>query len=83
MVRQANELKQQEDTVDPITAINLEFVREVKEDWTREPAAYPTKQAPHTRRAGLVDRLRTLFGAGLIAAAAWLNTPAQPIHVDK
>jgi len=69
--------------MDPITAINLEFVREVKEDWTRELAAYPMNQAPHVRRAGLVDRLRTLLGAGMIEASTWLKTPARPIHTDK
>ena len=69
--------------MDPITAINLEFAREVKEDWLREAAGRRSEHPALAPRAGAVDRLRALVGTGLIAVGTWLKAPTRPMHAGQ
>ncbi|HJZ47923.1 MAG TPA: hypothetical protein VKE41_12180 [Roseiflexaceae bacterium] len=66
--------------MDPITAINLEFVREVREEWSREPAAL-TKQTMRAARPSRADHLRVAVGQRLIAARMWLQAHAAPANL--
>ena len=59
--------------MDPITAINLEFARQVERSWSSEPMEHWSEQATPVSRTRLVARLRTQIGAGLVAAGLLLQ----------
>jgi hypothetical protein len=77
------ELKQQEDAMDPITALNQEFARLVQEDWSCEAADRRSEQAAPAPHTNVVARLQALVGAGLSALGMWLKTPSQPIGAER
>jgi hypothetical protein len=52
--------------MDPITAINLEFARQVERSWSSEPTEHWSEQAIPVSRTRLVARLRALVAAGLL-----------------
>jgi len=69
--------------MDPITAINQEFVRVVKEDWTREAAERQVERVVLTTDTGVAGRLRTLVGTDLIALGTWLKAPASTAFAKR
>jgi hypothetical protein len=66
-------MKPQEDAIDPITAINLEFARQAERSWSSEPTEHWSEQATPVLRTRLVARLRTLVGARLVATGLLLQ----------
>ena len=52
--------------MDPITAINMEFARQVQAEWSREATTERSEHATPAPRTGLVARLRQMVGAGLV-----------------
>ena len=69
--------------MDPITALNQEFVRLVKEDWSREAADRRSEQAAPAPRIGLVDRLRALVGSALVALGNRVQAPEQTVRAER
>jgi hypothetical protein len=69
--------KQQEGTMDPITALNQEFARLVQEDWSRQASERPSERATPARLARPVARLRVMLGNRLIAVGMWIKAPAR------
>jgi hypothetical protein len=59
--------KQQEGTMDPITALNQEFARLVQEDWSRAAAERRSERAAPTLHKSMTDRLRTIIGTAVVA----------------
>ncbi|HEU5103704.1 MAG TPA: hypothetical protein VFU22_32030 [Roseiflexaceae bacterium] len=69
--------------MDPISAINLEFVRDVRAHWSRAVADRSSGRSTPAVHAGLRDRLRTVVGVGLIVLGMWVKPAAQPVIAEQ
>jgi hypothetical protein len=74
-----DELKQQEDDMDPITAMNLEFAQRVKRSWSSEPSERCSEQATPALYTRLFAQLRALAGSGLAAFGMRLQGQQQDL----
>ena len=66
----------------PITAINLEFVREVREEWSREASTLEAQAAPRARWSRRTTQVRTTIGKSLIAMGMWLSGRTAALTID-
>jgi hypothetical protein len=65
--------------MDPMTAISLEFVRELRREWSSDGPTQDGHEAPRARRAPVTARLRTAVGDRLIATGLWLGGRYGPL----
>jgi hypothetical protein len=77
---EAAKLKQQEDAMDPITAINMEFAHRVQAEWSRAAADGSGERATPVSQARAANRLRVMLGNRLIAVGTWMKQPARLVR---